>query len=77
MAEFRDFTGNLSDDANSDWELLDDRSTRLSNADGLDIDRYLEFAERDEVRPQLIGTVRERYADERWRQHALTLLGDR
>lgn len=64
MASFHDFTGNLSDDENSDWELLDDRSTRLSNADGLDAYRYREFVETEGLNPEPVGSVRERYADE-------------
>jgi len=66
MAEYRDFTGTLSDDSNSHWELVDDRSIRLSQDDGLERDRYLDFTEAKVGNPELVGTMRERYADSQW-----------
>lgn len=59
MAEFKDFVGNLFDNENLDWELFDDRSTKLSDDDGLDIDRYAEFTKADGRSPEVIGTVKE------------------
>lgn len=76
MAKFRDFTGNLSDDENFDWELLDDRSMRLCSADGLDLDRYQEFIDGEGENPEAIGTVRQRYVDSHWGQLASSLLGN-
>jgi len=76
MASFYDFTGNLFDDQNSDWKLVDDCSIRLSTVEGLDTHCYQEIVKNDGLNPQVVGSIKEQYIDEFWGQHASSLLGN-
>lgn len=48
MAEYRDFTGNSSDDQNSDWEILSSSDGLLGEDVDLDLLAYEEFTHLDQ-----------------------------
>lgn len=52
-----------SNNSNLDWELVDDMSIRLSQADGLERDRYLDFTKAKAGDFELVGSAKGQYTD--------------